>query len=203
MRQEIGMASVAKNRDAVEMLKIAAKNVKDKAAQKAISEALGSKKGGKAQKSAKAPKAAPKASQQPRKATSSNDDKARKFGLSDERLAELRKLKPNSRNPYREGSSYHAVTQILLTRFGSMLPLDKIIAEYPKIVGAEAFKAFKAKAARNDETGKDWQARIRQNLDVCRRESDYGLPLVQCGLEIRREKSDKGIAYGIFQRNGK
>jgi len=123
----------------------------------------------------------------------------RSWGLSKEEIAELLKLKMNSRNPFREGSSYHAVTQVLLTRFGTMVALDKIIAEYPKVIGAEAFRAFKAKAARN-ENGKDYQSRIQQNLDVVGREKDYGLCLVQLGMEVKREKSDKGISYGLFQR---
>src|SRR4051812_30468497 len=86
---------------------------------------------------------------------------------------------------YREGGSYHAVVACLekLGAVGKFVSADAILKLYPSVVGADAWKAFKAKDKRNDETGKDATARVIQNAIVICRPDQYGNPLRELGIE--------------------
>lgn len=98
-------------------------------------------------------------------------------------------------NPYREGGSYWAVVETLKAMgIGKMHDGDKVVAKYPSIIGAEAWKAFKAKDKRNDETGKEAAERVIQNCTVVNR-LDYGLPLRKAGAEVRKAQN----TFGLFK----
>jgi hypothetical protein len=100
-------------------------------------------------------------------------------------------------NPYREGGAYHAVVESLRKLgMGKMHDQSALLKTFPTAMGA-AWKEFKAKDARN-ENGKDTEGRIIQNALVVNR-PDYGLPLRRCGVEVRKERTDKGYSFGLFK----
>ena len=104
---------------------------------------------------------------------------------------------------YRQGGSYWGVTNSLLNLgAGRFHDASKMIAEYKKLVGAEAWKAFVNKAARNKETHKSAEDRVIVNALVVERK-DYGKPLRATGMEVRHECSDKGYRFGIFKIGSK
>jgi hypothetical protein len=102
------------------------------------------------------------------------------------------------RIPYRAGGSYHGVVATLQKLgMGKMHPASALVKAYPAVVGTEAWKAFKAKDPRNDETGKNAEGRIIQNAIVVNR-PDYGMPLRAVGLEVRKDRNADGYLFGLF-----
>lgn len=94
-------------------------------------------------------------------------------------------------NPYRVGSSYFNVVESLRNLgMNTMHPQDKVIAAVRKAMGDE-WKAFAAKGKRNDETGKDAEARVWQNCSVVARVKDYGKPLVDAGFVVKFDGREK------------
>jgi hypothetical protein len=101
-------------------------------------------------------------------------------------------------NCYREGGSYWAVVETLRKLgIGKMHKADAFVKAYPAVVGADAWKAFKAKEARNEATAKDATARVIQNAIVVNR-PDYGASLREIGFEVRKDRKDGGYLFGLF-----
>lgn len=102
---------------------------------------------------------------------------------------------------YREGGSYHAVVACLekLNAVGKFVSAADLLKLYPSVVGADAWKAFKAKDKRNDETGKGATDRVIQNAIVICRQDQYGNPLRILGVECRKQRDDKGYSFGLFK----
>lgn len=98
---------------------------------------------------------------------------------------------------FRIGGAYWAVVESL-RKLGKdkFHTAEKLVAEFPKTMGVEKFKEFKSKDKRNDN-GLDCKDRILQNAFVVTR-WDYGMPLRALGEEVRREKGEKGLSYGLF-----
>jgi hypothetical protein len=107
-------------------------------------------------------------------------------------------------NAYREGSSYWSIIETLRKLgAGKFHPASALIKAYPAVVGAEAWKAFKAKGKRNDETGKDAEGRIIQNAVVLNR-PDYGKSQrEQTGTEVRKGRDATGYVFGLFKLTDK
>lgn len=92
--------------------------------------------------------------------------------------------------PFRVGSTYWAIVEALKS-----LGVDKMhsfaeITPAVECVMGEYWKAFAEKDARNDETGKDAEHRVLQNVSVLARQ-DYGKPLRERGYEVRRDGREK------------
>lgn len=105
--------------------------------------------------------------------------------------------KGNGTNPFRVGGGYWASVEAMRALgMGKMHAFDAIVLAVIRAMGAEAYKAFKAKDSRNEETGKDANARIIQNVGVVARK-DYGKPLRDLGYEVRFDGREK-IA-GLFK----
>ncbi len=101
-----------------------------------------------------------------------------------------------STNPYRVGGGYWSSVEALRALgVGKMHAFDAIIPAVIKAMGAEAFKAFKAKDARSDN-GKDAHGRIIQNVAVVAR-ADYGKPLTDIGWVVKYDGREKKA--GIFK----
>jgi hypothetical protein len=100
-------------------------------------------------------------------------------------------------NPFREfGGYWSSVEALRALGVEKMHGFDAIIPAVIRAMGAERFKAFKAKDARNEETGKDANARIIQNVSVVARK-DYGFPLNAEGWEVRFDGREK--VAGLFR----
>ena len=101
--------------------------------------------------------------------------------------------------PYREGGSYWAACMALKRLgMGKMHPAAKLVAEYRKVVGPAAWKAFAGKEARNADTHKSPEDRVIVNAIVVNR-ADYGLPLRKSGMEVRKNRQDGGYRFGLFR----
>ena len=70
--------------------------------------------------------------------------------------------------------------------------LSSFIRELSR-VDAEKFKAFKNRDARNEKTGKSWEEKVLQNLQVLQRIHDYSLKLLQVGAVIDLQRGAKEI----------
>jgi hypothetical protein len=145
------------------------------------------------------------ASQKSNKGKSTATTKSRKesakvertYGLDKDMIVVLKNDK--AYNAYRVGSSYGYVVESLHTLGINKFHLaDKLIAAYQAECDKAKLKNFKSKECRNDETGKDWRQRIIQNATVTCRQ-DYGLKMRQIGWEVRQERNDKGLSFGLFK----
>ena len=104
--------------------------------------------------------------------------------------------KNDVKNPYRVGGGYWATVEALKELGTDQLhAFDAIVPAVIRAMG-DKFKDFKAKDARNAETGKDATARIIQNVSVVARK-DYGEPLRDKGYEVRFEGRNK--VAGLFK----
>jgi len=142
--------------------------------------------------------AATKAKNQLRKANAvSIKPQKREYGLDDERAAELKKSK--AYNAYREGSSYWCVVEALHSLgIGKLHSGADLIAAYQKVVDKQSFKAFKSKEKRNEENGEDWKGKILTNAYVTTRK-DYGQRQRDIGWEVRSEREDGQMFYGLYR----
>lgn len=106
-------------------------------------------------------------------------------------------------NPFRENGSYWALVQSLRKLgVGKMWAAEKLVETYKSVVGPSAWKAFKAKDARNEKTHKSAEDRVLVNATVIMRR-DYGAPLRAVGFEVRKERDEKGLRFGLFPLKGK
>lgn len=95
-----------------------------------------------------------------------------------------------SLNPYRVGGAYWASVEALTALgVGKMHPFAEIVPAVKRAM-AQNWKAFAEKEARSDETGKDAERRILQNVSVLARK-DYGKPLREVGYEVRWDGRQK------------
>jgi hypothetical protein len=102
----------------------------------------------------------------------------------------------DGQNPFRIGGGYWASIQALRAAGqGKMHAFDVLVPLVKKAMG-DGYKAFAAKDARNDATGKDAEARIIQNISVTARK-DYGQPLVENGLHVVFDGRNK--TAGLFK----
>lgn len=107
-----------------------------------------------------------------------------------------KKPQGDSLNPYRAGGAYWAsVEGLKALGMGQMHPFDQIVPAVRKQMG-DNWKAFAEKEARSEETGKDADHRILQNVSVITRK-DYGKPLRDLGYEVRWDGRAK--VAGLFK----
>jgi hypothetical protein len=99
-------------------------------------------------------------------------------------------------NPYRAGSSYAAcVDGLLMLGLNKFHGFDAVLPAVKKAMGS-SLKEFAAKECRNEETGKDADQRIIQNVSVVARK-DYGAKLRELGYEVRFNGREKQA--GLFK----
>jgi hypothetical protein len=115
----------------------------------------------------------------------------RSFGLSPEQLAELSsefaKMKKFP-NPYRAGAYGFTIDALLKLGVNKAHPVAKVHTAFKSAAGADWYSAWSSAEKRNEETGKDADARFLQNLSVLQRTADYGLKLLEVGKKVMKSK---------------
>ena len=115
----------------------------------------------------------------------------RSFGLTAEEVAELsqeyRKTKKLP-NPHRAGSYHNIVATLVKLGVNKFHPILSVWRTFKTVSDPDWFKAWEGKEARDEETGKDAEARFLQNLTVLQRTRDYGRRLLEVGTKVLRSK---------------
>jgi hypothetical protein len=100
-------------------------------------------------------------------------------------------------NPYRISGGYWSSVEALRSLgIGKMHSFEKIVPAIKAAMGKEALAEFRKKDSRNEETGKDCDARIIKNVSVVARK-DYGAKLRANKMEVRF--SGKERTAGLFR----
>lgn len=137
-----------------------------------------------------------------KKATSKAQGRAKQAKVSKSKgtatAAQIAAGKPQSesQNPYRSGGSYWASIEALKALgVGKTHAFADIVRAVKKAMG-ENWNLFAQKESRNDETGKNADRRLLQNVSVLSRK-DYGKPLRERGYEVRWDGREK--LAGLFK----
>ena len=135
-------------------------------------------------------------------APNADEDRERKYGLTADKVAELRKAKAYC--AYRPTSSYATVVEALHS-LGANKWHDSpaLVAEYGKQADRDALKTFKTREVRNENGLDNWKDKVVQNATVTCRAKDYGLKQVQIGWQVKMQREDGALQFGLFKVNGK
>lgn len=101
-------------------------------------------------------------------------------------------------NPYRAGGGYWATVEALrLLGVGKLHAFEKVVPAVKKAMSdAGTWGEFSKRENRNEETGKDTNGRVIQNVSVVGRK-DYGAPLRELGFEVKFDGREK--VAGLFR----
>ncbi len=108
-----------------------------------------------------------------------------------------RRQRSPARPPYRPQSAYWTIVEVL-RKLGANRWHDAtaVVKAFPAVMGAEKFKAFKAKEKRVED-GLDCSGRIIQNAQVVCRTDRYGVPK-EFGFVVSKRRTDAGQQFGVF-----
>jgi hypothetical protein len=115
----------------------------------------------------------------------------RSFGLSEQDVRELAAEYETTKrfpNPYRAGAYGFTIDALVKLGVNKPHPLAKVHAAFKRAAGADWYSAWAGTEKRNEETGKDADARFLQNLRVLQRTADYAMKLLQVGREVIKSK---------------
>jgi hypothetical protein len=113
--------------------------------------------------------------------------KSRSFGLSAADLKALKEKRAADRkfpNPYRAGIHGFTIDALIHLGINKYHPLTKVRDQMKLLAGDDWYQKWASKESRNDQTGKDPDGRILQNLKTLQRTADYGLKLLQVGRRV-------------------